>query len=181
MNRRIPGQGHTVCHWACPACKGAVPLSPFLHLSCVLCGLLWLRTVTPVPAPIAPPAFPALSCTQCPHAQEGQSQQLWPACQVPAGTPGHSEGTDPSSPAPAPSFPVWTQRGGIASRSGGLADTSARPPALACCTPRPAANSTPAGSHPLLTTTVQPGKGDLSLPQACKPQSHTRSWAPGSQ
>lgn len=54
------------------------------------------------------------------------------------------------------------------------------------CTPSPIADSTVKSNHSspklLLSSSAQPGKGDLSLlPQACKHRSHTRSRAPAAR
>ena len=125
--------------------------------------------------PGAHPTGPALGCLHCLHTQGGHAvngsclpARCW---QVYPDTP-REQAFPPCPSQPEPS--------GVGFPS--LSIISTRLPAPLGCTPTPAANSIMNGSHSLpklqLATTVHLGKKDLSLPQACKHQSHTHSRAP---
>lgn len=122
-------------------------------------GLTLLSPWSRLPGPIL---VPALGCLQYLHTQWTCSQWLLPAGQALARVPRHSERSRPTP------LPVCTGRVGFLS----LSVISTRLPAPPGCAPNPITNSAVNGRHSLpqlqLATAMQPGKGDLSLPQACK-------------
>lgn len=163
-----------------PSIQVTAAPSPFPLLPYLICGLLWFGDLTLVFSWGAYIAGPALGCLHCLHTQGGHAVNV--SCLPPRCWQGYPDTPREQvfPPCPSQSEPSVCGR-----RGGGfpsLSIISTRLLAPLGCTPTPAANSAMNGSHSLpklqLATTVHPGKRDLSLPQACKHQSHTHSRAP---
>lgn len=153
------------------------PPPPFSHLHYALCGLFGLGLLPWSQRPEGPSHLSSQLSPGPGHPGSTRSHRLWPACQVLARVPGPSEGTRPLSP----TLPCLKLDGGGFPCPAWLLQAQGCWAALGC-TPSPIADSTVKNKHSspklLLSGRARPGKGDLSLPQACKHRSHTRSRAP---